>query len=340
MRIFTSNTYSQVKADIPEIAHSTSAAYSLPTPSHSRGERMARELRTCSMSRRSFCRTAAGVLVAPGIAIAQGSKVRRIGFLSSGSRPSQAELQAIYAPLRQLGWIEGENVVFERRYTDGSDGLLRPYADELVRLKLDLIVTSGTAATLAAKSATKTIPIVMRGTGDPVLSGIVTSLAKPGGNITGYARLGPEVSLKQLTLVRELFPTAQRVAWLENAANPYYRAARKQIENASQSLAILSLFIEVAKTDELDQAIAEATSQHARAIILQDDALLNDSYDNLTRFFRAALKYGTTRLARTRCSAWLSCCSTVFTGTKRIPGRPIASQIASASAASFLLLFT
>lgn len=242
------------------------------------------------MNRRSFISTVAcGVLAASVIARAQTRvTVRRIGFLSSGSRPTQAELQEIYAPLRRLGWIEGQNVVFERRYTDGKEELLRPYADELVRLKVDMIVTSGTAATLAAKSATKTIPIVIRGAFDPVLSGIVTSLAKPGGNITGYARVGPELSLKWLTLVRELFPTAQRVAWLGNSTNPYYRVARKQIEIASRSLAIQSLFIEVAKTDEFDHAVAEATSQHAQAMIVQDDALFND---NPTRLFRAALKY-------------------------------------------------
>ena len=242
------------------------------------------------MDRRNFISTVAySVLAAPTIARAQTrATVRRIGFLSSGSRPAQAELQEIYAPLRRLGWIEGENVVFERRYADGREELLRSYADELVRLKVDMIATSGTVATLAAKSATKTIPIVMRGAGDPVLSGIVPSLAKPGGNITGYARVGPELSLKRLTLIRELFPTAQRVAWLENSTNPYYRAARKQIESASQSLGIQSLFIEVAKTDELDHAVAEATSQHAQAMIVQEDTLFDD---NPTRFFRAALKY-------------------------------------------------
>jgi putative ABC transport system substrate-binding protein len=242
------------------------------------------------MDRRSFTSAVAfGVLAGPIIARAQTrAAVRRIGLLSSGSRPTQAELQAIYAPLRQLGWIEGENVVFERRYTDGRDELLRPYADELVRLKVDMLVTSGTPATLAAKSATKTIPIVMRSAGDPVLSGIVTSLARPGGNITGYARVGPELSLKRLTLVRELFPTAQRVAWLENSTNPYYRAARKQIESASQSLAILSLFIEVTKTDELDHVVAEAASQHAQAMIVHDDLLFSD---NAERLFHAALKH-------------------------------------------------
>jgi putative ABC transport system substrate-binding protein len=229
------------------------------------------------------------VLSAPLIAAAQrGSTVRRIGFLSSGSRPSQAELQSIYAPLRKLGWVEGENVLFERRYTDGRDELLQPYADELVRLKLDLIVTSGTAATLAAKSATKTIPIVMRSAGDPVLSGIVTSLARPGGNITGYATLGPERSLRQLALVRELFPMAQRVAWLENSNNPYYRDARKQIETASRSLAIQPLFVEVAEPDQLDRAVAEAITQHAQIMIVNDDLLFEA---NRTQLLRAALKH-------------------------------------------------
>src|SRR5215471_3416095 len=149
---------------------------------------MAQDQRVYSMSRRSFCWTLAGVLVASGIAIAQApTVVRRIGVLSYSTRPSPEELREINptatptAPLRELGWIEGQNLIVERRYANGKVELMRPLAEELVRLKVEIIVTNGTIATVAAKNATARIPIVMAASGDPVRAGLVASLARPGG---------------------------------------------------------------------------------------------------------------------------------------------------------------
>src|SRR5262249_160655 len=133
--------------------------------------------------------------------------VRRIGILSPDAPLDQAtDLQYQIGPLRAFGWVEGQNLIVERRYANGQVGMLRPFAEELGRLGVEILVTMGTAATLAAKHATSTIPIVIYSAGDPVRSGLVQSLARPGGNITGYALLGPEIDAKRLALLRDLIP--------------------------------------------------------------------------------------------------------------------------------------
>src|SRR5262252_4575843 len=189
------------------------------------------------MSRRSFCWTLAGVLATPGIAIAQASKVvRRIGVLESGSPETPEDIYEQAKPLRQLGWMEGQNLRVERRYDNGRFEALQPLAEELVRAQVEIIVTGGTAATLAAKRATTTIPIVFRAAGDPVLLALVASLARPGGNVTGYSVANPEVTAKYLSLLKELLPRLQRIGVLWDAGNPYARAVRGQFEQVCRSL--------------------------------------------------------------------------------------------------------
>jgi putative ABC transport system substrate-binding protein len=141
------------------------------------------------MDRRTFIgAAAAGMIAAPLAASAQTAKtVRRIGVLDPRAPLPQTDLELEYAPLRALGWVVGQNLLVERRYANGKAELLRPLAEELVRLKVEIIVTGGTAATLAAKNATTTIPIIMYSAGDPVRSGLVASLSRPGGNITGFS---------------------------------------------------------------------------------------------------------------------------------------------------------
>jgi len=141
--------------------------------------------------------------------------VRRIGVLDAGTQHTEAELQEEYAPLRAVGWVVGQNLLVERRYANGKAELLRPLAEELVRLKVEIIVTRGTDATLAAKNATTTIPIVIQSSGDPVRTGLVASLPRPGGNITGFSIVGPEIDAKRLALLRELLPGLQRVGVLD-----------------------------------------------------------------------------------------------------------------------------
>ena len=140
----------------------------------------------------------------------QTGKIPRIGYLGSGSPSSgQTQVDAFRQGLRDLGYVEGKNIVIEYRYAEGRDDRLRDLAADLVRLKVDIIVTSSTVAVGAAKQLTGTIPIVMSGSGDPVATGLVASLAKPGGNVTGLSALSPELTTKQLELLKEIVPRAR-----------------------------------------------------------------------------------------------------------------------------------
>jgi putative ABC transport system substrate-binding protein len=242
------------------------------------------------MDRRTFIgAVAAGMIAAPPAAYAQtATTVRRIGVLSAGEVGTPAELRRIYAPLRELGWIEGQNLLIERRYANGRAELLRPFAEELVRLKVEIIVTSGTDASLAAKNATDTIPIVILSAGDPVRAGLVASLSRPGGNITGYSVVGPEIAAKSLALLRETLPDLQRVGVLQNSTNPYFLAARKEFEQACRSLGMQPMFIEVAAAADLETAIAEMARRRAQALFVPPDSLFNT---NRVPIITAALKY-------------------------------------------------
>jgi len=250
------------------------------------------------MDRRTFIgAVAAGMIAAPLAASAQtATTVRRIGVLTPDARPTPTELLQEYAPLRALGWVEGQNLLVERRYANGRAELLRPFAEELVRLKVEIIVTWGTAATLAAKNATTTIPIVFFA-GDPVRAGLVASLARPGGNITGTSRVGPEIDAKRLALLRELLPAVQRVGVLENSNNPYHRAVRKEFEQACRSLGLELITIEVAAAGELEKAIAELARRRAQALFVAADNLF---FANLVPIMGAALRYALPTLATDR----------------------------------------
>ena len=195
--------------------------------------------------------------------------------------------------MRALGWVEGQNLLVERRYANGRAELLRPFAEELVRLKVEIIAAWGTAATLAAKNATTTIPIVMSA-GDPVRVGLVASLPRPGGNITGFSMVGPELDAKRLALLRELLPGLQRVGVLENSSNPYYRAVREEFEQTCRSLGLQPITIEVATAGELENAIAEMARRRAQALFLQRENLF---IENRIPLMSAALRYALPTLA-------------------------------------------
>jgi putative ABC transport system substrate-binding protein len=248
------------------------------------------------MDRRTFIgAVAAGMIAAPLAASAQtATTVRRIGVLMPGARPTPAKLQEQSAPLRARGWVEGQNLLVERRYANDRAELLQPFAEELVRLKVEIIVTGGTAATLAAKNATTTIPIIIYSAADPVRSGLVASLSRPGGNITGYSIVGPEIQGKRLALLRELLPNLQRVGVLEDSTNPYYRAVRKEFEQACRLLGLQPIIIEVAAAGELENALAELARRRAQALFVQGDGLFRD---NRVALMSAALRYALPTIA-------------------------------------------
>jgi putative ABC transport system substrate-binding protein len=216
------------------------------------------------------------------------TNVRRIGVLGANAGPNPAEIQQAWAPARALGWIEGQNLIVERRYAGGKPDLLRQYADELVRLNVEIILTRGTAATVAAKNATTRIPIVMISSGDPVRAGLVATLARPGGNITGYSYASPELEAKRLSLLHELLPKAQRVGQLIDATNPYYASVREESERAYQFLGMQSIIVAVAAASELERAVAEVARRQAQALIVGADQLFGV---NRVLLMRAALRH-------------------------------------------------
>jgi putative ABC transport system substrate-binding protein len=243
-----------------------------------------------SISRRSFCWTLAGIFVAPAMAIAQTSKVRRIGVLELG--PNMADtpewLSKQAEPLQELGWVEGKNLHVERRYANLRIDALQPLAEELVHAKVEIIVTSGTPATLAAMHATSTIPIVFRTAGDPVLLGLVASLARPGGNVTGYFEVSSEVTAKYLSVLKELLPRVQRIGVLWEAGNPYIHATRGQFERVCQSLALVPIIVEIGGADEANGVTAQLVRQRAQVLVMSSG--LGWSYDQIEEVVGFATK--------------------------------------------------
>jgi putative ABC transport system substrate-binding protein len=239
------------------------------------------------MDRRTFIGAAAANLVAVPLAVMaqHEAKVRRIGLLFP---PESGWREALLPPLRDLGWIEGENLIVEARYADGHLELLPALAAELVRLHVELIVTNGTPATIAAKNATASIPIVMWSAGDPVRSGLVASLAHPGGNVTGNSILFTELRLKRLELLHEVPPAATRVGELRNAKNPVYDIARDEYEWAYRSLRIEPIFVEATAASQLENAVAEVARQRGQALIVEGDPLFTI---NRVQLMSAALRY-------------------------------------------------
>lgn len=248
------------------------------------------------MSRRTFsCFLAGAVVALPTIAIAQAAKIRRIGVLELGKPWSREMIQEQAEPLRKLGWIEGQNLFVVRRYDNGRPEALQALAEELVRERVEIIVTSGTAATLAAKRATTTIPIVFRTAGDPVLMGLVATLARPGGNVTGYSNVGPEVTAKSLSVLKEVLPALERIAVLWEAGHPYYRAIRNQFEHVCHSLGLEAIFVEYAVAGEIGGVIAQLTTQRrAQALVVSSDDFV---WDHRFEIFDTATKHGLPTLA-------------------------------------------
>jgi putative tryptophan/tyrosine transport system substrate-binding protein len=205
----------------------------------------------------------------------QATKVHRIGLLRSGSPTSDKHLlEAFRQGLRELDYVEGQNLVIEDRYAEGRDERLPDLATELVRLQVDVIVAGGSNAIRAAQDATRTIPIVMAGTGDPVGQGFIASLAHPGGNITGLSALGAELPGKRLELLKEIAPQSGRVAVLANPASPNHASTMHNLTRAAQVLGLHLHVVELRHADELDSAFAAMTQARADALLVIDDSQL------------------------------------------------------------------
>ena len=246
-----------------------------------------------AMERRTFMALVSGSLLAAPLA-AEGQappKVPRVGYLSIGSAsdPRRAALLgAVQQGFRDLGYVEGKNIVIEARFAEGSYDRLRDLAAELVRLKVDVIVAYATPAAQAAQSATRTIPIVMAAVIDPVATGLVAGLGRPGGNITGLSLMAPEVVGKQMQLLKELVPKVSAVAVLWNPVNAGNGPQLREAEVAARALGVRLQPLEARSSGEIDSAFAAMSRERAGALIVLVDGVLIDNRTRITRLAEKA----------------------------------------------------
>ena len=220
------------------------------------------------MKRREFIALAGATIAWPLAAYAQQSAKRIIGFMGSGTAAAQSEWTAAFVQhLRELGWRDGENITIEYRWAEGRSERFSEIAAELVRLRVDVIVTHNTPPVLAAKRATSVIPIVFATAGDPVGSGVVASLARPGGNITGLSSETPDTASKKVGLLRELVPDLSRLAILADVGNPYATLDERKIGEAARSIGIEVAPFEIRQAREID-ATFEAMKGRVQALFV------------------------------------------------------------------------
>jgi putative ABC transport system substrate-binding protein len=207
-------------------------------------------------------------VLVPALARAQSAKVPRIGFLALPGAPSPLE-DAFLQGLRDLGYIEGQNILIEYRRAAGKVDRLSAMAEELVRLKVDLIAVRATPVVEAAKKATTTIPIVILSSADPAASGFVASLARPGGNITGMSSMTPELAGKRLELLREVVPKLTRVAFLAYRPDPAHGLFLKEAQDAARQFGINFQPLVIGAAEEIEGAFSTMIKERAGALIIQ-----------------------------------------------------------------------
>jgi len=223
------------------------------------------------MSKKIICLALSAVLFALSVSAQaqQAGKIPRIGYLT-GATPDgiSTRIEAFRQDLRELGYLEGKNIVIEYRYGHLKSDRFVALAAELVRLKVDIIITAGPPATRAAKEATSTIPIVMAADSDPVASGFVASLARPGGNITGLSTLAPEISGKQLELLKEVVPRLSRVAVFGTSIRPGTAQSLKETELAAGTLRVQLQYLDVLDSKDIETAFRGASKGRAEAVLV------------------------------------------------------------------------
>jgi len=249
---------------------------------------------SANMKRREFITLLGGAAAAwPLAAGAQqpSSTVRRIGFLSPGVARTMAVrglVEAFRQGLKEYGWVEGQNISVEYRFAEGKEEALAGIAAALVQSRLDVIVADGTAAIQAAKNVTQTVPIVMAVSNDPVGTGLVASLNRPGGNITGLSILTGELVSKWLQLLTEIVPGLARVAVLSNPLNPSSAPLLEQTKAAAQSLGVEIHVAEVQGPDRFESAFAAIKAARAGALIVLPDGMLYSQHPRIVTFSAAS----------------------------------------------------
>ena len=228
------------------------------------------------MDRREFIGTiACGLLAAPLAAEAQpAGKVYRIGFLGNSTEAMEANLVGPFREgLRERGYVEGRDLTIEYRWAEGAYERFPALIAELIALKSDIIVTAGTPAAHAVKRTTTTIPLVMVAVGDPIGTGLVKSLARPGGNLTGLLSIGPDLEGKRLELLTQIVPKLSSVAFLANPANPIHLTSEKQASAAAKALHLKVVFFPVRVAGEFDHAFQAIVGQRSGALVMLADRL-------------------------------------------------------------------
>jgi putative ABC transport system substrate-binding protein len=216
------------------------------------------------------------LITSPFAQAQQPARIPRIGILiNTPASVQSAQVEAFRQRLRELGYVEGNNILIEYRYADGKLERLPDLATELVRLKVDVIVASAPRAVFAAKKASATIPIVFAVATDPVGLGLVSSLARPGGNITGLSLMAPDLDGKRLELLKEAFPKVARVAFLWFPGAPTGNLSLKEMEAAAKALGVKLLSLEVQSLDDFESAFARAKRDGAQALLTTPHSLIN-----------------------------------------------------------------
>jgi ABC-type uncharacterized transport system substrate-binding protein len=231
------------------------------------------------VNRRTFVTGLGAILAAPLAAEAQpATTISRLGLLTD------LAWEPLREALRDLGYVEGKNIVFELRRSNGRSERWPELAAELVRLRVDVIVTQGTPATLAAKQATTTIPIVMVGTGDPLTTGLVASLARPHGNVTGSTQLGAGLATKRLEILKEMVPKLSRVAFVWNPANPDQKSHFHEVQMGARSLNVALQSAEVRNREELELAFTVLMRERPSALLMTADSVHQRLIDDILAF--------------------------------------------------------
>jgi putative tryptophan/tyrosine transport system substrate-binding protein len=213
--------------------------------------------------------------IAAGAQVYKAGRTVTIGYLGNSSLSLESDLvNAFLEGMRQHGYVEGQNFVIKYQWAEGHEERYAVLARELVRLKPDVILTAGTPGTLAAKQATQSIPIVAASAGDPVAAGLVSSLAKPGGNVTGLSTLGPELEGKRLELFKQAVPNLSRVIALLNPANPFATIGWKATQSAAKALGVSLQSVEVGNLNDLDVALATIKKARPDGLIVVPDRVL------------------------------------------------------------------
>ena len=236
------------------------------------------------MKRREFITLLGGATAWPLVARAQGG-IPRVGFMGNSTAALEVNLvDSFREGLRELGYEEGRNIAIEYRWADGRYERFAALVAELIAAKVDVIVTAGTPAALAVKKATSTVPLVMVAVGDPVGTGLVPSLARPDGNLTGLSSVAPDLEGKRLELLREIVPSVSRIAVFLNSVNPFHATSMRQAQTAGKTLGIKVQQYDIRKSEDLDGAFAAIRKERPDALLILADRVFLHNRERIVDF--------------------------------------------------------